>query len=138
MTNNDKYRITIENLLYVVHAYTDPIRIEVVMGDAWTKYDEAKRMHDFCLVERYKRDGTSESQAIQDRLLKYYKDVPVWNLTVWVDNSISNRGRATYYGIEARCYYEDIRNGWLAEKADIKRAKRKQRRADNERNLQKN
>jgi hypothetical protein len=29
-------------------------------------------------------------------------------------------------GIEARCHYKDIREGWLAEKADKKREKQRE------------
>lgn len=117
-----QYEITIEKLMNVVHNYTDPIRIEVVMGDAWMTCDEAKRMRDFTLTECYSyRDKAEEA-----RLLKYYKDVPVWNLTVWTDGMhCTEKGRAMYMGIEARCHYKDIREGWLAEKADRKREQQK-------------
>lgn len=94
--------ITIEKLLDVVHSYTDPIRIYVVIGKAHTKYDVEEK----------------------ERLLKYYKDVPVWNLTTWHDVDC----REIRYGIEARCHYKDAREGYLAEKADRKRAKERERR----------
>ena len=125
--------ITIEKLLNIVHNYTDPIRIEVIMGDAWMTCDEARRMHNFVLTERY-RDLDKEEQQ---RLLKYYKDVPVWNLTVWHDGPhCTEKGRTYYSGIEARCYYKDLREGWLAEKADKQRQRRKEYREKkkNERN----
>ena len=62
-----------------------------------------------------------------NRLLKYYKDVPVWNLTVWMDYGLYSReGRAIYTGIEAHCHYKDIREGYLAERADIKRENRRE------------
>ena len=115
--------ITIERLMNVVHSYTDPIRIKVVMGDAWLKCDEAKHMHDFYLTERYGYTDVAEGE----RLLKYYKDVPVWNLVVWMDCDLcSKNGRAIYTGIEAHCYYRDIREGYLAERADIKRESRRE------------
>ena len=60
----------------------------------------------------------------QERLLKYYKDVPVWNITAWHDVDC----REIRYGIEARCHYKDVREGYLAEKADLKRAKERVRR----------
>ena len=61
----------------------------------------------------------------QGRLLKYYKDVPVWNLVVWTDGFYSSeKGRTMYMGIEAHCYYKDIREGWLAEKDAERKAKR--------------
>lgn len=116
--------ITIEKLMNIVHNYTDPIRICVVMGDAWLTCDEAKRMRDFVLTERYSYRNKEE----EERLLKYYKDVPVWNLTVWIDNSpfAMEYGRPLFMGIEARCHYKDLREGWLAEKADKERARKRE------------
>lgn len=123
---SDKYSITVEKLMDVVHTYTDPIRIEVVMGDAWMTCDEAKHMRNFRLVDCYRGDYNDEGKKETERLLKYYKDVPVWNLTVWVDGPFSSpKGRQFVSGIEARCHYKDMREGWLAERADIKRAKRR-------------
>lgn len=119
----NEYEITIGQLLRVVHSYTDPVRIQVVMADAWMTCDEAKHMHDFTLTKCYRNIDTAE----QERLLKYYKDVPVWNLTVWMDrHQSSGRGRAFYTGIEARCHYKDMRDGWLAERADIRREKQRE------------
>lgn len=116
-----EYEITIEKLMRVVHNYTDPIRIMVVMGDAWLTCDEAKHMRDFLLTECYSYRDKEE----QERLLKYYKDVPVWNLTVWTDGFYSSeKGRTMYMGIEAHCHYKDIREGWLAEKDAARKAKR--------------
>lgn len=116
-----EYEITIEKLMRVVHNYTDPIRIRVVMGDAWLTCDEAKHMRDFFLTKCYSYRDTEE----QGRLLKYYKDVPVWNLVVWTDGFYSSeKGRTMYMGIEAHCHYKDIREGWLAEKDAERKAKR--------------
>ena len=115
--------ITIERLMNVVHNYTDPIRIRVVMGNAWLTCEEAKHMRDFYLTERYGYTDAAE----RERLLKYYKDVPVWNLAVWMDCDLySKYGRAIYTGIEAHCNYKDIREGYLAERADIKRESRRE------------
>lgn len=128
MRTCDRQEITIEKLMNVVHNFTDPIRIMVVMNHAaCANFPEARRMHDFILTACYSyRDGKE-----QERLLKYYKDVPVWNLTVWQDGPYSSgTGRTYCYGIEARCYYEDIREGWLAEKADKTKERRKERRKE--------
>lgn len=115
--------ITIEKLMNVVHNYTDPIRIRVVMGNAWLTCDEARRKRDFYLTERYSYTDRVE----RERLLKYYKDVPVWNLVVWMDcDQYNKEGRAIYTGIEAHCHYRDIREGYLAEQADKKREKRRE------------
>ena len=71
-----EHEITIEKLMNIVHNYTDPIRIEVIMADAWMTCEEAKHMRDFVLTERYSYRDREE----QERLLKYYKDVPVWKM----------------------------------------------------------
>lgn len=128
-----EYEITIEKLMNIVHDYTDPIRIEVIMDDAWLTCPEAKRMRDFVLTACYSHRNGKE----QARLLKYYKDVPVWNMTVWQSGPhCSGAGRTFCYGIEARCHYKDIREGWLAEKADKERERRREyrkaRKAKNE------
>lgn len=121
------YEITVEKLLAVVHTYTDPIRIHVVMGDAWLTCEEAKYMRDFNLVKCYRNSGDDEDTKEKERLLRYYKDCPVWNLVVWADGPYSSpRGRQFLCGIEAHCHYKDIREGWLAEREDIKRAKRRE------------
>jgi hypothetical protein len=120
--------ITIEKLLDVVHSYTDPIRICVVMGDAFLTCEEARgtrRLHDFYLTKAHTKYDAEE----KERLLKYYKDVPVWNLTTWHDVDC----REIRYGIEARCYYKDVREGYLAEKADQKRERRKRKKEQMER-----
>ena len=114
--------ITVEELISVVHRYTDPIRITVVMGDARFNYPEAKRMHNFELVHCFRGDTQEE-----ERLLKYYKNCPVWNLTVWGDGFFnSEKGKQLLFGIEAHCYYKDIREGYLAEKADLKKARQRE------------
>lgn len=131
MREPSKYEITVEKLLNVVHSYTDPIRISVVMGDAWLSCEEAKHMHNFFLTECLTRHNNEETE----RLLKYYKDVPVWNLVVWADGTFpNNRGRALFMGIEAHCHYKDIREGYLAEREDMRiqkqREYRKRKRAE--------
>lgn len=123
MRECEKSEITVEKLMDIVHNYTDPIRICVVMGDAWLTCDEAKRMHDFVLTERY----SYRDQKEKERLLKYYREVPVWNLTVWVDKYpfATEHGRPLFMGIEARCHYKDMREGWLAERADRERERKR-------------
>lgn len=114
--------ITVEELISVVHRYTDPIRITVVMEDAWLNYPEAKGMRNFELVHCFRGDTQEE-----ERLLKYYKNCPVWNLTVRGDGFFySDKGKQLLFGIEARCYYKDIREGYLAEKADLKKARQRE------------
>lgn len=116
---SQEYSITIEKLLNIVHSYTDPIRINVIMDNSGLIYEEARRMKDFVLTSCLKRDNETETE----RLLKYYKDVPVWNLSVWHDFTYANSGEyqsCLAFGIQAQCHYSDIRNGFLAESVDIK------------------
>ncbi|MBQ3286305.1 MAG: hypothetical protein IJH40_11820 [Ruminococcus sp.] len=75
-------------------------------------------MKDFYLTKNYNYHDKAETE----RLLKYYKDVPVWNITAWHEVDC----REIRYGVEARCHYKDLREGYLAEKADIKRAKQRE------------
>ncbi len=122
-----EHEISIEKLLKITHSYTDPIRIQVVMGDAWLTCEEAKHMRSFELVHCYRNSGFDEDKKTYERLMKYYKDAPVWNLTVWVDGTYHTpKGRELLMGIEARCHYKDIREGWLSEREDIRREKRKE------------
>lgn len=123
MRECNKYEITIENLIGLVHSYTDPVRIIVIMRDARLKFAEANYMHDFMLTECCRLTDNEEVK----RLMKYYKDVPVWNLTVWVDGPVStDRGRTFFAGIEARCDYEDIREAYLREKEDLKKERKRE------------
>ena len=81
----------------------------------------------FVIVKLRNKKKAIENQKLQEekeRLLKYYKDVPVWNITAWHDVDC----REIRYGIEARCHYKDVREGYLAEKADLKRTKERERR----------
>lgn len=125
MREPSEYEVTIEHLIKLVHAYTDPIRIHVFIDNRF-KFDEAKNMRDFYLVKRLFK-GSRQSEKEMDRLMKYYKDVPVWNLTVWVDETYyTDKGRTISMGINANCHYSDIREGWLAEQNDIRREKRRE------------
>ena len=119
MDEKEKYCITVEKLMNIVHNHTDPIRIQVVMGDSWLSCEEAKNMRDFELVHCF--NGNMQEK---ERLLRYYKNCLVWNLTVWCDGfKNSCNGKQLSFGINAHCYYKDIRDGYLAEKADLKKAK---------------
>lgn len=59
-----EYEITIEKLLRVVHNYTNPIRISVVMGDAWLTCDEAHRSGQFSA----KGESSADIEGIDPRL----------------------------------------------------------------------
>ena len=119
----NQYEITIGRFLNIVHNYTDPIRINVIVEEERVTCPEAKHIHSFKLVDHL----TPYDREEINRLLKYYKDVPVWNLCVWTEQDCEyQKGRYIRMGIEAQCHYRDIREGYLAEKADVAREKRKQ------------
>lgn len=119
----DEYEITVSKLLKVVHRYTERIKIYVV-GDEESIKDKVK---EFYLTEDF-----SKNEEEIDRVLKYYADVPVWNLHVSVEQAYSvryqnsaSKGVFTVASIVANCHYQDIREGYLREKEDIRKAKAK-------------
>ena len=92
MREPSEHEVTIEHLIKLVHAYTDPIRIHVVMN-GMGKFDEVKNMHDFDLVDRLFK-GSRQSDKEMDRLMKYYKDVPVWN---WMEHILQTKGEQSQW-----------------------------------------
>ena len=116
-----EHEITIEKLYRVVHRYTEPIKIYVVSG-AEGFNDKVK---DFYITK-----NLAESQEETDRVMKYYADVPVWNLHIAHELRRCQFGEVTSGGlvssIVANCHYADVREGYLREKEDIRKAKRKE------------
>ncbi len=114
--------ITVEKLLKIVHHYTERIKIYVV-GDAAAAQDKVS-CADFYLTKNFSKD-----QEEIDRVLKYYADVPVWNLHVSIDGgflySDQCKGEYVVASIVANCHYTDMREGYLREKEDIRKAKAK-------------
>ena len=116
-----EYEITIEKLYRVVHRYTELIKIHVVSGVEGCN-DKVK---DFYITK-----NLAESQEETDRVMKYYADVPVWNLHIEHDGTRCSNGEVNSRGlvasIVANCHYADAREGYLREKEDIRKAKRKE------------
>lgn len=122
MSRECKYNeITVEKLFNVVHRYTDPIKIRVV-PDIEAFQDKVK---EFYITENF-----AKSQEEIDRVLKYYEYVPVWNLHIEFDATRCKSGEVNCRGliasIVANCYYKDVREGYLMEKEDRRRKKRKE------------
>lgn len=122
MSRECKYNeITVEKLFNVVHRYTDPIKIHVV-PDIEAFQDKVK---EFYITENF-----AKSQDEIDRVLKYYADVPVWNLHIEFDATRCKSGEVNCHGliasIAANCHYKDVREGYLREKEDRRREKRKE------------
>ena len=115
------YEITVEKLFNVVHRYTEPIKIHVVAG-AEGFQDKVK---DFYITE-----NIAKSKEEIDRVLKYYADVPVWNLHIEFDEMRCKTEKvickSLIASIVANCHYTDVREGYLREKEDVRKAKRKE------------
>ena len=65
MRECNKDEITIEKLMEVVHSYTDPVRIIVIVGGERLKFAEANHMHDFRLTNRCKWTDREEVERWQ-------------------------------------------------------------------------
>ena len=118
MRECSEYEITIKQFNGFVHSYTERVQIRVV-----TRYGDGSKGKDFLLT-----DNLTGSEEETERVLKYYGDVPVWNLhvdTKWVSN-YPKRGHLTMSMLVANCYYKDIEEGYLREKADIRNAKQRE------------
>lgn len=119
MRECNEYEITVEKLFNIVHHYTEKIVIHVVSDREMIK-DGAK---EFDITRNF-----SESQEEIYRVLKYYGDVPVWNLTVGFESEYIHyvKGKHIVCYIKANCHYRDAREGFLREKEDLRKAKRKE------------
>ena len=127
MRECNEYEISISKLLNVIHRGTELIKIRVIADAAMFE----DKMHEFYLTSNF-----SESREEIDRVLKYYSDVPVWNIHVDFENTLNypKKGRGVMAAIVANCHYSDIREGLLREKEDIRKEKRReyrQRRKNN-------
>lgn len=120
MRECDEYEVTIDKLLKLVHHYTEKIVIHVVVG----KEGLQDNVREFDLSQ-----NASSSKEEMDRLLKYYADVPVWNLHVGIEDSFvyGLHGRFIVGTVVVNCHYKDIKESYLLEKNDIRRAKRRER-----------
>lgn len=124
MRECNEYEITISKLLKVVHNYSELIKIRVISDDAMREDNR----HEFYLTE-----NLSENQEETDRVLKYYADVPVWNIHATIENVYDiirngkmRNGNFAVAAIVANCHYADVRKGFLREKEDMRKAKRKE------------
>lgn len=115
-----EHHIPLWKFLRVTHYYTERVGIYVVSGDNWQPGD-----HDFWLSRNvFKGIRSGKYLEELDRLLKYYADVPVWNVCAeWTSDDIyaSSNGRTAVTWLTARCHYDDIRAGLALEKADRRR-----------------
>ena len=120
MRECNEYEITIEKLLKFYHQFTETLMIHVV-NDKWIdckKIKGLKRLGDFYL--------TCNAYKDTERLLKYYKDVPVWNLCACLENNGRNSVKAC---LHVHCYFSDCMEEFLKEREDLKKSSRAKRRA---------
>lgn len=103
-----KYEITLEKFLNFVHHWTEKMAIKVIIGDTWIenkKIKGIKNLHDFYLSE--------DAWADKDFLLRYYADVPLWNLHLEVSRVNTGRHASIECSFVANCYFRDIRDTYL-------------------------
>lgn len=97
----------------------------MVSGDDWRPGD-----HDFWLsLDVFKGIRIGQYQEELERLLKYYADVPVWNVCAeWTQDGLRGNGNGhnAVTWLTARCHYRDIREGMAKEKADRRREQRRE------------
>ena len=120
MRECNEYEITVAKLLRVVHSNTERIKIHVVSDIEMYK----DKQNEFYITTNF-----SESRDEIDRVLKYYGNVPVWN--IHIDFGSANlasgcKGRYAVASIVANCHYSDVREGFLREKDDLRKAKRRE------------
>ena len=111
-----EHEITVERLLNVVHRSTERIKIRVV--------SDIQIFEDRVRLDYITTNFSKDKEEIE-RVLKYYKDVPCWNIHIETDNEYSyeNKGCLVVSSIVANVHYSDIREGYLAEKIDLKKEK---------------
>lgn len=125
-------KLPLWKFLASIHRYTERVQIDVVMGDAWLKFEEAGRMREFSLTDNaFRKDGREWPEL--PRLLKYYADAPVWNVVARMYTSICHTEKGYHKSgqfvgtmIVAHVHYADIREGYLAEKNEHRREKRRE------------
>ena len=134
MRDCSQYEITIKQFRGFVHGYTERVQIKVI-----TQPLDGSKGGIILLT-----DNLTGSEEETERVLKYYGDVPVWNLHVetksvpLVGMYYGNRGHLTMSILVANCYYKDIKDGYLREKADIRKAKQREYRERKKRNEKSN
>ncbi len=127
-------KIPLHEFLALCHRWTERVRIRVVMGDAWLKFEEAANLGgEWALTENAFAEEDGKWPELE-RLLKFYADAPVWNIVArlfqplihLMNRKYGKTGDLAGTVIEAHVHYEDIREGFLAEKDAIRRRKRRE------------
>ena len=117
-------KIPLWQFLKIVHAYTERVKIYVVIGPEWINY---KRLSDFWLTENAFKGIWQNDWSEVERLLEYYADAPVWNVCGEWEQEPGYRinGRQITSCITARVHFSDIKDAYFREKADEQRRKKR-------------
>jgi len=127
--NNKSGEIPLWQFLKIIHAYTERVKIYVVMGAEWINH---KRMNDFWLTENAFKGIWLNDLSEVKRLLEYYADVPVWNVCAeWEQMDIYKvkGGHSVTSCVTARVHFSDIKDAYFREKADRERKRKQEYRA---------
>ncbi len=114
-----EYEIPLWKFLEFIHGSTERAAIKVVCGGPEAMEDKVR--------EHYLTKNAFKSPDEKERLLKYYKDVSLWNLHIEYEFIYDNKHKGTLLTgvLVANCSYKDVREKELLERNDIKKAKRR-------------
>ena len=127
--NNKSGEIPLWQFLKIIHAYTERVKIYVVIGTECINY---KRMNDFWLTENAFKGIWENDFSEVKRLLEYYADVPVWNVCAEREQEDFYRVRSGHQVtscVTARVHFSDIKDAYFREKADNERKRKQEYRA---------
>ena len=116
-----EYEVPISKFFKIIHHYTERIAIYVVCGGRESMED--KVTYNFYITrDAYQTDEEAE------RVLKYYGDVPVWNVHIEMDHvwDHAQHGKFICASIVGNVHYRDIREGYFLEREDQRREKRRE------------
>ena len=127
--NNKSDKIPLWQFLKIIHAYTERVKIYVVIGAEWINY---KRMNDFWLTENAFKGIWEKDFSEVKRLLEYYADAPVWNVCAeWEQENFYKvrSGHQVTSCVTARVHFSYIKDAYFREKADRERKRKQEYRA---------
>lgn len=127
--NNKSGKIPLWQFLKIIHAYTERVKIYVVIGAECINY---KRMNDFWLTENAFKGIWEYNFSEVKRLLEYYADAPVWNVCAeWGQEDFYRvrSGHQVTSCVTARVQFSDIKDAYFREKADRERKRKQEYRA---------
>ena len=130
--------ITMRQFLKCFHKYTEWVDIKIV-NDEFTEYRNIPQY-----LSRDLFHGIDYGEQEIERLVKYYGDVPVWNVHADIESAGRNY-RDMHNGnfftpiICGNVHFSDIKDAWFREKEDKKRNRDRQyRKMKKERQVKQN